>query len=174
MISPLPEVTQMFRFVLLFALSALVTVGCGKKKLPPPPPAANPAPISKPAPVRAQPKATAPAGIPQEFFDLFQANWPGIEKGGAEFAAKFTEAQAAQRSGDRAKMSATIEEASKIYRTTTDAWAEIAYWPQNNLFDEKISQKTHDKCEAFLRKYGKKVTVWEKQAKALKEFSTVK
>ena len=178
MISPLPEVTLMSRFALLFALSALalsvlVTAGCGKKMLPPPP-AASPAPASNPAPVQAQPKVRAPAGIPQEVFDVFHENWPGIEKGGAEFSAKFTEAQAAQRSGDRAKMSAVIDEASLIYRTTTDSWAEIAYWPQNKLFDEKISQKTHDKCEAFLRKYGKTVTVWEKKAKALKEFSTVK
>jgi len=172
MISPLPEVTQMSRFVLLIALSALVMAGCGKKKRPPLPPAANPAPVSKPAPVKAQ--ARAPAGIPQEFFDLFQANWPGIEKGGAEFSAKFTEAQAAQRSGDRAKLSAAIDEASLIYRTAKDSWAEIAYWPLNNLDDEKISQKTHDKCESFLRKYGKTVTGWDKKAKALKEFSTVK
>ncbi|MHC4134026.1 MAG: hypothetical protein ACYTDU_08955 [Planctomycetota bacterium] len=162
------------RFALLLALLALVFAGCGKKKLPPPPPAASPAPTGNPAPVKAPTKRTAPAGIPQEFFDLFQANWSAIEKGGNEFSKKFTEAQTAQRAGDRAKMSLAIDEASKIYRVAKDSWAEIAYWPLNNLDDGKIDEKTHDRCENFLRKYGSTVTGWDKKAKALKEFSTVK
>jgi hypothetical protein len=166
------------RIALLMATVALSVPACGKKKLPPPPPppaqASSPAAPHDPAPARASPRRTAPAGIPQEFFDLFQSKWPEIEKGGQEFSKKFTEAQAAQRSGDRAKMSAAIDEASRIYRTAKDSWAEIAYWPLNNLDDGKIDQKTNDRCERFLRKYGKTVTGWDKKAKALKEFSTVK
>lgn len=164
----------MSRFVLLCALLALVTAGCGKKKMPPPPPAASPTPATKPAPVQPSSKARAPAGIPQEFFDLFQEKWPAIEKGGKEFSAKFTEAQSAQRAGNRVRMASAIDEASIIYRTAKDSWAEIAYWPLNSLDDGKIDQKTHDKCESFLRKYGSTVTGWDKKAKALKEFSTVK
>jgi len=163
------------RFALLLALFALVLAGCGKKKIPiPPPPAAGSKSGSTPMPVKASTKRTAPAGIPQEFFDLFQANWADIQKGGDEFSKKFTEAQTAQRAGDRAKMATTIDEASKIYRVAKDAWAEIAYWPLNSLDDGKIDQKTHDRCETFLRTYGKTVTGWDKKAKALKEFSTVK
>ncbi len=164
----------MLRFGLLIATLALVIPACGKKKrLPPPPPATSQAPASNPTPVKA-PARTAPAGIPQEFYDLFQAKWPEIKKGGEEFSKKFTEAQTAQRAGDRAKMSSVIEEASRIYRTAKDSWAEIAYWPLNSLDDGKIDQTTHDKCERFLRQYGKTVTGWDKKAKALKELSTVK
>jgi hypothetical protein len=162
------------RFALLLATAMFLAAGCGKKGKPPLPPPVGTAPANNPAPVKAAPKRTAPAGIPQEFFDLFQAKWPEIQKGGEEFSKKFTEAQSAQRAGNRARMSSVIDEASKIYRTAKDSWAEIAYWPLNNLDDGKIDQKTHDKCEAFLRQYGKTVTGWDKKAKALKEFSTVK
>lgn len=164
----------MSRIVILFALLALVTAACGKKQMPPPPPAASPTPAASPVPTQPSSKLKAPAGIPQEFFDLFQEKWPAIQAGGKEFSAKFTEAQSAQRAGNRVKMAAAIDEASKIYRTAKDSWAEIAYWPLNNLDDGKIDQKTHDKCETFLRKYGSTVTGWDKKAKALKEFSTVK
>jgi hypothetical protein len=159
------------RFAILLALLALVFAGCGKKKLPPPPPPTAP---TNPKPTPAPVKRTAPAGIPQEFYDLFQAKWPDIQKGGKEFEKKFTEAQTAQRAGNRENMHAAIEEASKIYRVAKDSWAEIAYWPLNSMDDGKIDQKTMDKCEAFLRKHGKTVTGWDKKAKALKELSTVK
>lgn len=164
----------MLRFAVLLATLALVVPGCGKKgRPPPPPPTGNTAPSGSRPAVKA-PARTAPAGIPQEFFDLFQAKWPEIKKGGDEFSKTFAEAQTAQRAGDRTKMSAAIEEARTLYQTATDAWAEIAYWHVNNLDDGKIDQKTHDKCERFLRDYEKTVSSWGKKAKALKELSTVK
>ncbi|MHC4548053.1 MAG: hypothetical protein ACYTEZ_04680 [Planctomycetota bacterium] len=159
-----------FRLALVFGcvVAAFVSGGCGKKKLPPP---VAPAAPSQPQPA---PVVKAPGGIPQEFADLVQAKWPEAEREGREFLAKFNDASAARKSDDRAKLATAIEEARRHYSAAKDAWAEIAYWPINQLDDGKIDEKTVERCERFVRTYSGKVKGWDKKAKGLKELSTVK
>jgi hypothetical protein len=71
-------------------------------------------------------------------------------------------------------MDVAIEEANRHFVAASDAWAEIAYWPENELGDGKIDEATAEVCRKFLERYNKTVTEWTKKNKALKEFSRSK
>ena len=151
-------------------LTLLLPAACGKKKktVPPAPPSAASQPTT------AQPKPKPPGGVPEEFVNLFNAKWPEAEREGNAFLAKFSDAAAARKVNDRNKLKVAIDEAAGHYRTAKDAWAEIAYWPINELDDGKIDQKTADRCERYIKRYSSKVKGWDKKAKGLKALSTVK
>jgi hypothetical protein len=155
-------------FALLLAL-VLVAPACGRKKAPPP--IEQPA-VQKPA-VEPRP-LKAPPGVPDELRRLVEREWPGILKEGDAFLAKFKEFQNAQGSGDRAAMSALVEEARPLCQSAMDKWADIAYWVENKVADGAIDEATADKCRDFLRDYEKRVKEWESKNKVLKEFSTAK
>jgi len=153
------------RFLPLLLALLLVAPACGRKKQPP----AAPSPVSQ-TPV-GPPKIQAPAGVPQELKDLVQREWDRIAKEGDLFLVKFKEAEAARANEDRTAMDAAIEEANEHYKTAQDMWAEITYWPDNELGDGKIDEATAEECRKWLGIYNKRVDEWTKKNKALKEYS---
>lgn len=157
----------MRRITLLLPL-LLVAPACGRKKLPPPPDQPAQKPVAEARPLK------APPGVPEELRRLVEREWPGILKEGDAFLEKFKEFQNAQGSGDRAAMSALVEEAGPLCRSATDKWAVIAYWVEDKVQDGGIDEATAEKCREFLRDYEKRVKEWESKNKVLKEFSTVK
>jgi len=151
---------------LVLALFLVVAPACGRKKTPPP---ANTQPVVE-TPVAA-PRINAPPGVPQELKDLVQRDWDKIVKEGDLFLAKFKEAQTAKEADDRAAMDVAIEEANHHYQLAADMWAEIAYWPDNEVGDGNIDEATADACRSWLGTYNRRVDEWTKKNKGLKEFS---
>jgi len=150
---------------LLLAL-LLVAPACGRKKKPPLP-TTQPVVEAPAGPA----KVKAPPGVPQALKDLVQSEWSGIEKEGDLFVASFKEAQAAKEKDDRSAMDVAIAEANKHYKAACDAWAVIAYWPDNELGDGKIDEATAEVCRKWLDSYNKKVEDWTKKNKGLVQFS---
>jgi len=164
--------------LILIPILALLAAGCEKKRpAPVPEPTKAPAAASQPsAPQPSGPKMNVPRprNIPRELADLVQAKWPEIEKEGKKFEEQFRLASAARRSGDRAALSKAIEAASNHYDRAKELWAEVAYWPTNQLDDGKIDERTYNLCEVYLKTWSRRVHGWDKKAKGLKELSTVR
>ena len=157
---------------LRFLLPALVLfAACEKKSKKPPVVQNNQTQNTQPDQVTPKPKP-APTGVPAALKSMLDAKWPKLEAEGQKFNAKFMEAQKLR--GNRAALTKKIEEARQHYTTMKDIWAEIAYWPVNQLDDGNIDQKTHDLCERYLRSKSSVVKGWDKKAKSLKELSAVK
>ncbi len=151
-------------FPLVLAL-LLVAPACGRKKQPPPAPAPAPVAAPKPSPVQ------APKEVPAELKNLVQKEWDKIAAAGAAFEKKFQEANIARDNNDREAMDVAIEDANRHYQAATDAWAEIAYWPDNAVGDGKIDEVTAEVCRKWLERYNKDVDGWTKKNKALAQFS---
>lgn len=151
---------------LLLAL-LLVAPACGRKKAPPP--VDQPAPAAQP-PV-GPPKINAPKEVPSELKTLVERKWDGIAREGNAFLDKFKEATTARESNDRAAMDVAIEAANRHYQTASEAWAEIAYWPDNELADGKIDEATAEACRKWLDTYNKRVDEWTKKNKGLAQYS---
>jgi hypothetical protein len=152
---------------LLLAL-LLVAPACGRKKAPPP----TPPPVAQ-TPV-GPPKVQPPAGVPAELGRLVDKEWPLIAKDGEAFLDKFKEFEVAKGSGDRAQMSILADEAGQLYKSASDRWAEVTYWADNKRDDGAMDDPTYEACQKFLSEYEKKVSVWTKKSKAIKEFTTAK
>lgn len=153
------------RPVALILALLLVAPACGRKKAPPP---AAP-PVSQ-APV-GPPKINAPKEVPLELKTLVERKWDGIARDGNAFLEKFKEATNAKESNDRAAMDIAIEDANRHYQVASEAWAEIAYWPDNELADGKIDEATAEVCRRWLDTYNKRVDEWTKKNKGLAQFS---
>ncbi len=157
------------RPVALLLAVLLVAPACGRKK-PPPVPDLPPPTVQPPGP----PKISAPPGVPAELARLLDREWPLIAKDGEAFNDKFKEFEAARGSGDRTLMSQLAEDAGKLYEAASGRWAGIVYWPDDKRDDGTIDDATHEVCQKFLSEYEKKVNVWTKKSKAIKEFTTAK
>jgi hypothetical protein len=154
-------------FALLLVALLLAVPACGKRKKPPPA-------IPQPAPVVEQPKPNpipAPKEVPAELKNLVQKDWDAIAREGAAFEKAFQAAQIAKDNNDRAAMDVAIEEANRHYQAASDAWAEIAYWPDNAQDDGRIDEATAEVCRKWLGEKNTTVTGWTKKNKGLKEFS---
>ena len=151
---------------ILFALTLLLFVACDKKRKAPALPANNPE-ANKPAPVKKA--APAPKGVPQQLHDMVAKSWPEIEKLGNTFLAEFDKATKAKASGDRETMDKAVTAASSAFNSAAEKWAEIAYWPSNELNDDAQIEK----CDRYLRQWEKKVKGWQKKAKGLAQFQRV-
>ena len=152
---------------LLLVALLLVAPACGRRKKPPPPAETTPPPAEAPKPN----PIPAPKEVPAELKRLVEKDWDSIAREGAAFEKAFQSAQIAKDNNDRGAMDVAIEEANQHYQTASDAWAEIAYWPENAVADGKIDEATADVCRKWLE--GKNTTVngWTKKNKGLKEFS---
>jgi hypothetical protein len=155
-----------------FAASLLVSLGCGKKEMPPEVPAME-SNNSSTASTPSQSKP-APAGVPQALKDRIDREWPQIEETGKQFLAKFAEVQAAQAAGDREKMQAGIHDANKLYMSAMDRWAEINNWVTDQQDGGKITDADAEACLRYLAPYEKRTKEWQSKNKPLKELSTVK
>ena len=149
------------------AVLFLFAVACDKQSKAP---KVDEAPAQKPA-KKASFKVSVPKDIPAEFKTIIETNWPLVEKAGESFDKNFTIAAAAKRAGDRSAMNDAVNDASKDLQVLQDKWAEVSYWPINNLEDD---EKLQEKCLRSISKYERKVKKWVKKAKGLKEFSQVK
>ncbi|MDH3590270.1 MAG: hypothetical protein OER88_00210 [Planctomycetota bacterium] len=158
----------MSRLRLLLPVLLLLVTACDKKRKPvvaeTPQPDTN---IQQP-----KPPAPAPRGVPPALKTMLDNKWPQIEVEGKAFLVKFGEAQKLRE--DRPALSKKIEEARQHYNKAKDMWAEVAYWPTNELDDGNIDQKTYDMCERYLRTKSKVIIGWDKKAKSIKELSTVR
>lgn len=152
------------RLATITAALFLFVVACEKKT-------STPKATPEATPAQKVPVSTAPKGIPAEFKALFDKHWPDVKKLGAQFEESFDEAKAAKAANDREKMDKAVTEAKKAYTALQDKWAEVVYWPQNNLENDP---KLQDKCDRWISKYEHKIKAWNKKAKGLKEFSRVK
>lgn len=150
------------------ALLFLFAVACDKKSKAP---RVDEAPTSQPTSKKADFKVSAPKEIPAAFKTIIETNWPLVEKAGGSFDEDFKLAAAAKRAGDRGAMSDAVNSASKNLQVLQDRWAEVSYWPINNLEND---EKLQEKCLRFISKYERKVKKWVKKAKGLKEFSQVR
>jgi hypothetical protein len=153
------------RLIPVFLALLLVAPSCGRKKQPPP----APPPVSQ-APV-GPPKVSAPPGVPQALKDLVQKEWDGIVREGEAFLTKFKEAEAAKSNDDRAAMDIAIEDANEHYQAALNAWARIAYWPDDAEAEGKIDEVTAEECRKWLGTYSKRVDEWTKKNKGLVQFS---
>jgi hypothetical protein len=152
--------------ILLVAL-LVAAPACGRRKKPPP---AAP----QPAPNVEQPRPNpipAPKEVPAELKGLVQKEWDSIAREGAAFEKSFQAAQIAKDNNDRAAMDVAIETANEHYKIASDAWAEIAYWPDNAEADGRIDEATAEVCRKWLAEKNATVTGWTKKNKGLKEFS---
>ena len=140
----------------------LVAAGCDSKKKQPPVPQPT-----QPAPRAPTPKVVAPAGVPQSLVSRVEAEWPAIEAEGKLFLQKFSEAKAAQASGNRDRMDPLIEAAKKHYERALERWNEIYYSVDDYPEDQA------EKCRKFMSPKNRVVDGWTSKAKALKEFSRV-
>lgn len=156
------------RLIPLFLALLLVAPSCGRKNQPPP----APPPVSN-APV-GPPKVQPPPGVPAALGQLLDREWPLIARDGEAFLAKFKDFENARAAGDRALMSGLADDAGDLYEAALARWAEVTYWPDNQLDAGKIDEATHEACQEFLRKYEKDVNGWTKKSKVIKEFTTVK
>jgi len=154
------------RIVPIAVLFLFAAVACDKQSKAP---KVDEAPAQKPA--KASSKVSVPKDIPAAFKTIIEANWPLVEKAGESFDKNFTIAAAAKRAGDRSAMNDAVNAASKDLQVLQDKWAEVSYWPINNLEDD---EKLQEKCLRSISKYERKVKRWVKKAKGLKEFSQVK
>jgi len=151
----------------LLILALVFCVACDKKSKQAPQPTTTGSP---PEAVPAKKSTPAPKGVPQQLKDMVDSTWPKIQVEADAFLQEFTLASKAKAVNDRASMDKSVNAASLHYNKAADMWAEIAYWPSNELKDDKQI----DACERFLRKWEHKVQGWAKKAKGLKEFSRVK
>ncbi len=147
----------------LLILAFALAIACEKKSNKVPEPTT---PTSKTKPKKSTP---APKGVPQKLKDMVESKWPGIEEAGNAFIVEFDKATKAKAAGDRDLMDTSVEAASKAYKKAMDMWVEIAYWPTNELEDEKQI----DRCERFLSKWEKRTKGWQKKAKGLAQFQRV-
>ena len=148
------------RYALPALMLALVACGDSRKSLPVPP-----APQQQPEPEKTAPSISAPPSVPDVLKQRVQSEWPVIEDLGKQFMAKFKELEAARAKDDRAAMTKAAEEAGALYRQLAHMWAALYYSVDD--YDEA----TAEVCRNWLRTYDRKVKVWEKRAKATKEFS---
>ncbi len=155
---------------LRFLLPALVLFAACEKKKTVPAPETN---HSTPVKTNTTPKKTnAPTGVPPVLKTMLDAKWPALEAEGKKFNAKFEEAKLVRN--NRAALTKKIEEARLHYNKMKDIWAEIAYWPTDQLDDGKMNEATYNQCERYLLTKERIVKGWDKKAKGLKELSTVK
>ena len=156
---------MMRHLILALAVSAFTfAIACDKKSNPPATPEKT---IPEPPPAK---KSTpAPKGVPQVLKDMVDSKWPAIEEAGDAFIVAFDKATKAKEAGDRDLMDTSVEAASTAYKKAMDMWIEIAYWPTNELED----QKQIDRCERFLSKWEKRTKVWQKKAKGLAQFQRI-
>ena len=152
--------------VLLLAL-LLVAPACGRKKPPPPTGTSSTTTVDVPKP----PPIPAPKEVPAELKNLVQKEWDAIARDGAAFEKRFQEATIARDNNDRAAMDVAIEAANQHYQTATEAWAEIAYWPDNAVGDGKIDEATAEICRKWLEEKNRAVEGWTKKNKALAQYS---
>ncbi len=150
------------------ALVALLLTACEK----------NSTPVPSNTPVEnnnaSKPAIKAPAGVPDSVKNRFNQLWPGIEKSGGVFLAKFNEAKSAQAAGNRVKLAAAIAAAQVAYSQFNEKWGEFYGSVQDMEDDGKLDEASAEKTYRFLKPYNQKVTGWTKMAKPLKEMSTVK
>jgi hypothetical protein len=150
---------------LLVAL-LLAVPACGRRKKPPPP-AENTHVVEPPKPN----PIPAPKEVPAELKNLVQKEWDKIARDGAAFEKSFQAAQIAKDNSDRGAMDIAIEDANRHFQAASEAWAEIAYWPDNAKDDGKIDEATCEVCKKWLEEKNRTVEGWTKKNKGLKEFS---
>lgn len=116
----------------LAAITALFlfAIACDKKTSTTPKAEPAKAPVKKETP-------KAPAGVPAEFKALFDKNWPAVKAAGDEFNEAFNDAKVAKKSNDRAAMDKAVATAQKQLTILQDKWAEVSYWPDNNLENDE-------------------------------------
>jgi hypothetical protein len=148
------------RFAIPALMLAMVACGDSRKSLPAPPP-----PQQQPQPEKPAPSISAPASVPDVLKQRVASEWPVIQDLGEQFMVKFKELEAARAKDDRTAMTTAAQQAGEIYERLGDMWAALYYSVDD--YDEK----TADLCREWLRTYDRKVKVWEKRAKAAKEFS---
>ena len=155
------------RPVSLLLVLLLVAPACGRKKAPPPADLPKPAANEPPKP----PPITAPKEVPAALKNLVQREWDAIVREGDAFLKKFQEAQIARENNDRAAMDVAIEDANRHYQAASEAWAKIAYWPDDELDAGRIDEATAEVCRKWLGEYNRRVDEWTKKNKGLKEYS---
>ena len=152
---------------LLLAALVLAVPACGRRKKPPPPPVETTPVVEPPKPN----PIPAPKEVPAELKRLVEKEWDAIVKEGSAFERSFQAAQVAKDSGDRAAMDVAIDDANRHFQAASEAWAAIAYWPDDAVQDGKIDEATAEVCRKWLEPKNKDVEGWTKKNKGLKEFS---